>query len=136
MIFTSKYTNLTAPTAGRGKRGFFALGEAAQKKLYTAEHVPSSPGEPGLFFPLLPLPHAAAGIPPSLPGVAHSAEVGGGHHCTIDTSQISHRVAVWAALRCSFRSATGFRPHNRLKPFIKTNYGPKGQPSTREEGSC
>ena len=63
----------------------------------------------------------------------HSATVRGGHHCTIDTAQISHRVAVWAALRCSFRSATEFRSHNLLKPFIKTNYGPSGQQCIKEK---
>jgi hypothetical protein len=97
MIFTSKYTNLTAPTAGRGKRGFFALGEAAQKKLYTAEYVPSSAGEPGLIFSLLSLPHAAVGIPPSLPGMAHSGTVRGGI------------TALQATLKC----ATGGQPAQR-----------------------
>ena len=124
---------ISAPTAGSVKSGFLAPGEAAQKKLYTAEHVPSATREWGLIFTLLPLPHAAAEIPPNLPGMAHSATVGGGHHCTIDTAQISHRVAVWAALRCSFRSATEFRSHNLLKPFIKTNYGPSGQQCIKEK---
>jgi hypothetical protein len=78
MIRTSNYTNLTASITGRGKRGLFALGEVAQKKLYTAEYVPSSAGEPGLIFTLLPLPLAAAGFPLSLPGMAHSATVGSG----------------------------------------------------------
>ena len=78
MTFTSKYTNLTAPTAGRGKRGFFALGAAAQKKTIYGGAYPVQAGAGALFFPLLPLPHAPAGFPLSLPGMAHSAAVGGG----------------------------------------------------------
>ncbi|MEK6196507.1 MAG: hypothetical protein N2F24_20025 [Deltaproteobacteria bacterium] len=31
--------------------------------------------EGALFLPLLPLPHALVGIPPSFPGTAHSATV-------------------------------------------------------------
>ena len=78
MIGTSVSICLPAPIAGIGKNGFFAPGEVAQKKLYTVEYVPSSPGEPGLIFTLLPLALAAGGILPSLPGMAHSATVGSG----------------------------------------------------------
>ena len=132
MIFTSKYTNLTAPTAGRGKRGFFALGAAAQKKLYTAEYVPSSAGEPGLIFSLLSLAHAAVGILPNCPEMGHSASVRSGHHRTIDTAQISHRVAVWAISACSTRSPVRPQSRNLLKPYRKVNYGPKDKQCTRE----
>jgi hypothetical protein len=65
--------------------------------------------------------------------MAHSATVCAGHHCTIGSIQMPHRLAIWAALRCSFRSATGFRSHNLLKPFIKTNYGPSGQQCIKEK---
>ena len=96
MIRTSNYTNLTASITGRGKRGLFALGEVAQKKLYTAEHIPSSSGEWGLFFTLLSLAHAAAGIPPSLPGMPHSATIRVSRHCTTGTAQTDHRCGSWA----------------------------------------
>ena len=78
MIGTSVSICLPAPIAGIGKNGFFAEGEAAQEKLYAVEHVPSSPGGPGPVFSLLSLAHAADGIAPSLPGMAHSATVGSG----------------------------------------------------------
>jgi hypothetical protein len=95
MLITSNYTNLPASITGRGKRGLFALGEVAQKKLYTAEHIPSSPGEWGLIFALLPLPHAGAEIPPSLPGMAHSATVRASRHLTTGSAQRPHRATAW-----------------------------------------
>jgi hypothetical protein len=134
MIFTSKYTNLTAPTAGRGKRGFFALGEAAQKKLYTAEYVPSSAGEWGLIFALLPLPHAPVGIPPNFSRMAHSATGCSGHHRTTGSVQTPQTRAARAT------SASGsLRPHglqmgnNRMKPYRKVNHGPRGQRCIKEK---
>ena len=72
MIRTSNYTNLTASITGRGKRGLFALGEVAQKRLY-AEHVPSSTGELGSIFSLLSLALAAVGVPSNFPRMSHSA---------------------------------------------------------------
>jgi hypothetical protein len=96
MLITSKYISLTVPTAGRGKRGFFALGEAAQKKLYRAEYVPSRPGPGALFFPLLSLPHAPVGIPPNCREMPHSATVCSGHHRTTGNSQSSLRQATCA----------------------------------------
>ena len=128
MIGTSVSICLPAPIAGigkNGKSGFFAPGEAAQKKLYTAEHVPSSPGEPGLIFPLLPLPHAAAEIPSNLPGMAHSAAVGASHHCTTGIAQTAQRRATWAISACSTRSPNGTQTHNLLNPYRKVYYGQK-----------
>ena len=132
MIFTSKYISLTAPTTGRVKRGFFTLGEAAQKKLYAVEYVPSLPGEWGLFFTLLSLAHAAVGIAPICPEMGHSATVCSGHHCTIDTAQISHRVAVWAASASGSLRPVRPQSQNLLKPYGNVNYGLKGQQGTRE----
>jgi len=131
MIFTSKYISLTAPTAGRGESGLFASGKAAQKKLYTAEHIPSSPGEGALFFPLLPLPHAAAEIPSNLPGMAHSATVGGGHHCPIGNCKISSRSAPWASSTRSSLRPGGSQMGNLMKPYRKVNHGPIGQLCTK-----
>ena len=132
MIFTSKYTNLTAPTAGRGKRGFFALGEAAQKKLYTAEYVPSSAGEPGLIFSLLSLPHAAVGIPPSLPGMAHSGTVRAGHHHPTGNCKTAHRRPPWATSAGSSLRPVRPQSRNLLKPYRKVNHGLKDKQCTKE----
>jgi hypothetical protein len=132
MILTSNHTNLAASTIGRVKSVFFALGEAAQKKLYTAEYVPSSPGEWGLIFALLSLAHAAVGIRPNCHEMAHGATRRSRHHRTTGSVQMPHRAAVWAALRCCFRSATGFRSHNPLKPYREAYYGPEGQQCTKE----
>lgn len=109
MIIASKHINLTAPTAGRGKRGFFAPGEAGQKKLYRAEHVSSWPGEPGLIFTLLSLAHAAAEIPPIFPGTGHSATVRSGHHRTTGNCKTTHRRATWAPSErnCTARARLG-----------------------------
>ena len=132
MIFTSEYTNLTAPTAGSGKSGFFTLGVAAQKKLYTAEHVPSSPVEWGLIFTLLPLPHAAAGILPSLPETGHRAAGNSGHHRTTGTAQTAHRRPTWATSASGSIRAGGLQWHILMKPYTKAYYGPKGQQGTKE----
>ena len=132
MIRTSNYTNLTASITGRGKRGLFALGEVAQKKLYTAEYVPSSAGEPGLIFTLLPLPLAAAGFPLSLPGMAHSATVGGGHHRHTGNCKPSHRHVTWAISACSTRSPVRPQSQNLMKPLRKVNYGPQCRQGTKE----
>ena len=126
MIFTSKYTNLTAPTAGRGKRGFFALGEAAQKKLYTAEHIPSSPGEWGLIFALLPLPHAGVEIPPSLPGMAHGATARSGHHHPTGNCKISSRSATWATSACSSPRPPGSERETHRNPWGMQSMAPTG----------
>ena len=115
-----------------GESGFLAEGEAAPKKLYTAEHIPSSPGEGALFFPLLSLPHAAAGIPSICREMAHSATVHAGHHCTTGTAQTLHRRATWATSACSSLRPGGIKAHNLMKPFREAYYGPKSQPGTRE----
>ena len=65
--------------------------------------------------------------------VSRRATVRACHHCTIGSIQMPHRLAIWAALRCSFRSATEFRSHNLLKPYIKTNHGPSGQQCIKEK---
>ena len=131
MIFTLNI-NLTAPTAGRGKRGFFAPGEAAQKKLYTAEHVPSSPGELGLFFPLLPLAHALVGIPPNFPEMAHSAAFRSGHHRTTGNSQTTHRRAPWATSAGSLLGPDCIQTSNPLKSFPKNILWSQSQLCTKE----
>ena len=125
MIRTSNYTSLTASITGRGKRGLFALGEVAQKKLYTAEHIPSSPGEWGLIFALLPLPHAGVEIPPSLPGMAHSATVRASRHGTTGNCKTAHRRLPWtASVRCLLRR-DGIKMTNWLKSYREIFYGPK-----------
>jgi hypothetical protein len=126
MIRTSNYTNLTASITGRGKRGLFALGEVAQKKLYTAEHIPSSPGERGLIFPLLPLPHAAVGIPPNFSRMAHSAAFRIGHHHTTGNQQASDRRPTWAASACGSLRRDGIKMANWLKSFQEIYIGPSG----------
>jgi hypothetical protein len=125
MIFTSKYTNLTAPTFGRVKSGFLAPGEAAQKKLYTAEHVPSATREWGLIFTLLPLPHAGAEIPTNCREMPHSAAVGGGITVPQGPPPMAHRALTWANSTCSTRSPNGTQTHNLLNPYRKVYYGPK-----------
>ena len=134
MIRTSKYTNLTASITGRGKRGLFALGEVAQKKLYTPEHIPSATREPGPFFTLLPLPHAAVGIPPSLPGIAHSATVCASHHYPTGDFQTSLRRATSATSARSLPRPIRSQSQNLLKPYRKVKYGLKDKQSTRESG--
>jgi len=54
MKFTSDSILLAVRTTGSGKSGFFARGEVAQEKIYTVEHVPSSPGGAGADFPTFP----------------------------------------------------------------------------------
>ena len=132
MMGTSVSICLPAPIAGSGKSGFSALGVAAQEKLYTAEYVPSSPGEWGLIFTLLPLPHAAAGILPSLPETGHRAAVGSGHHCPIGNCKISSRPAPWASSTRSSLRPGGSQIGNLMKPLRKVNYGPQCRQGTRE----
>ena len=132
MLITSQHINFFAPTSESEESGFFAEGGDAQKKLYTAEHIPSSPGEGALFFPLLPLPHAPAGIPPSLPGMAHSATVGGGHHCPIGNCKISSRSAPWASSTRSSLRPGGSQIGNLMKPLRKVNYGHQCRQGTKE----
>ena len=132
MIFTSKYISLTAPTTGRVKRGFFTLGEAAQKKLYAVEYVPSLPREWGLFFTLLSLAHAAAGIPPSLPGMPHSATIRVSRHCTTGDFQTPQRSPAWATSASGSLRSVGFKADNQLKPYRKAFYGPQCRQCTRE----
>jgi hypothetical protein len=124
--------NLTSSITKSGKSGFFAEGEAAQKKLYTAEHIPSSAGEPGLIFSLLPLPHAAVGIPPSLPGIAHSATVCASRHHPTGDCKMSRRLTTWATSACSSLSPGGTQTHNLMNPYRKVNYGLKDKQLARE----
>ena len=135
MIFTSKYISLTAPTTGRVKRGFFTLGEAAQKKLYAVEYVPSLPREWGLFFTLLSLAHAAAGIPPSLPGMPHSATIRVSRHCTTGDFQTPQRSPAWATSVGGSIRAGGTQSRNLMKPYGKANYGRNEQLSSKERVS-
>ena len=123
---------ISAPTTGSVKSGFLAPGEAAQKKLYMAEHVPSATREWGLIFTLLPLPHAAAGILPSLPETGHRAAGNSGHHRTTGTAQTAHRRPTWATSASGSIRAGGLQWHILMKPYTKAYYGPKGQPGTRE----
>ena len=123
---------ISAPTAGSVKSGFLAPGEAAQKKLYTAEHVPSATREWGLIFTLLPLPHAAAGILPSLPETGHRAAGNSGHHRTTGTAQTAHRRPTWATSASGSIRAGGLQWHILMKPYTKAYYGPKGQQGTKE----
>ena len=125
MIRTSNYTNLTASITGRGKRGLFALGEAAQKKLYTAEHVPSSAGEWGLIFTLLPLALAAGGILPSLPGMAHSATVRAGHHHPTGNCKPSHRQGVWTTSTSGSVRPPGSERETHRNPWGMQNMAPR-----------
>jgi hypothetical protein len=135
MIFTSRHINISAPTAGRVKSGFFAGGEAAQEKLYTAEYVPSSAGEPGLFFTLLSLHHAGVEIPPSLPGMAHGATVRASRHCTTGNCKTAHRRLPWATSARMSLLPTGSKTTNWLKPYGKANYGRNEQLSSKERVS-
>jgi hypothetical protein len=123
---------ISAPTAGSVKSGFFAPEKAAQERLYAAEHVPSATREWGLIFTLLPLPHAAAGILPSLPETGHRAAGNSGHHRTTGTSQTAHRRPTWATSASGSIRAGGLQWHILMKPYTKAYYGPKGQPGTRE----
>jgi len=132
MIGTSKNINFNASAFKSDESGFFARGEAAQEKLYTVEYVPSSPGEWGLFFALLSLPHAAAGILPNCPEMAHSATVRVSHHRTTGNCKTAHRSAVWAPLASGSLRAAGPQTRNLLKPIRKVNYGPKSQQCTKE----
>jgi hypothetical protein len=117
--------NLTVPTTKSGKSGFFAEGEAAQKKLYTAEHIPSSAGEWGLIFTLLPLALAAGGILPSLPGMAHSATVGGGHHHPTGNCKPSHRQGVWTTSTSGSVRPPGSERETHRKVWGTQNMAPQ-----------
>ncbi|MEK6194525.1 MAG: hypothetical protein N2F24_09920 [Deltaproteobacteria bacterium] len=132
MMGTSVSICLPAPIAGSGKSGFSALGVAAQEKLYAVEHVPSSPGGPGPVFSLLSLAHAAVGILPSLPEMAHSATVRSG----IIDLQATPKCALDGQLGRPRNAASdrpsGTQTHNLMNPYGKIYYAPKGQPGTRE----
>jgi hypothetical protein len=134
MIFTSRHINISAPTAGRVKSGFFAGGEAAQEKLYTAEYVPSSAGEPGLFFTLLPLPHAGVEIPPSLPGMAHSATVCASRHHPTGDCKMSRRLTTWATSTSGSVRPDGFKMAGWLKINKKSFYAQAASNLPRREG--
>jgi len=133
MIFTSKYTNLNALTTGSGKSGFFALGMAAQKKLYTVEYDPSSPGWGAPIFPLLPLPYAPAGIPPSFPEMAHSGTVSYGYLRTTGNCNMTHSRATSVTAVCSSFRRT--QVHNLMNTYPKGSLWPKSQLCTREKKS-
>lgn len=64
--------------------------------------------------------------------VCKMATVRACHHRTIGGSQAAHRCENRAALRCSFRSATGLKVCNQMKPYGKIYYGPQCQHCTRE----
>jgi hypothetical protein len=132
MLSISKHIIFATPTAGSVESGFSAPGEVAQKKLYAAEHVPSWPGELGLIFTLLSLALAPVGIPLSFPGPSHYGPVRRGHHHPPGTPKRAHRRTAQAALRCSFRTATGHEVHNPLKSFPKNILWPQGQQYTKE----
>ena len=125
MIFTSKHITRFAPAFKSDESGFFARGEAAQKKLYTAEYVPSSPGEWGLIFSLLPLAHAAVGIPPSLPGMAHSATVRAGHHHPTGNCKPSHRQGVWTTSTSGSVRPPGSERETHRNPWGMQNMAPR-----------
>ena len=131
MIFTLNI-NLTAQTAGRGKRGFFAPGEAAQKKLYTAEHVPSSAGAGALIFTLLPLAYAAAEIPLNFSRMADSAAFRSGHHRSAGSVQTTHRRAPWATSAGSLLGPDCIQTSNPLKSFPKNILWSQSQLCTKE----
>lgn len=135
MIFTSDSILLFGLTNKSGKSGFPTRGVAAQKKLYAVEHVPSTPGEWGLFFPLFPLPLAPVGIPPSFPEMAHSGTVHSGHHRTTGTPKRPQKWTAWATAARISLSAHGFQITNWLKTFPKIFYDPKGQLCTKENES-
>jgi hypothetical protein len=132
MIGTSVSICLPAPIAGIGKNGFFAPGAAAKKKLYTAEYAPSSAGERGLIFALLPLPHAGAEISPSFHGTAHGATIRVSRHCTTGDFQTPQRSPAWATSASGSIRAVRPQSRNLMKPYKKVNYGLKDKQSTRE----
>jgi hypothetical protein len=68
MIFTSQYISLAAPTSGGVKKGFFAEGEAVQKKTMCGGPYPSHAGGGGAVFPKFATPHAPVGIPAEFAG--------------------------------------------------------------------
>ena len=109
------------------------MGGDCPEKVYMVEHIPSSPGEPGLIFTLLPLAHAATGIPPNLPGMAHSATRRSGQHRTTGNPQMAHRWAVWAPLRQGSLRRT--QVHNLIKTYPKGSLWPKSQQCTKENES-
>lgn len=119
----------------RVKSGFFALGEAAQKKLGMDGHVPSSPGEGALIFALLSLPHAGAEIPTNCREMAHSATVRVSHHCTAGNCKTAHRRLPWATSARMSLLPTGSKTTNWLKPYGKANYGRNEQLSSKERVS-
>jgi hypothetical protein len=126
MRYTSIHITSAVSPDGSVKSGFFALGEVAQKKLYTAEHIPSSPGEWGLIFALLPLPHAGVEIPPSLPGMAHGATIHASHHCSTGNCKMSRRLTTWAPLHLQLPGpGLGLRKGNLSKSMEIQFYGPK-----------
>jgi hypothetical protein len=126
MRYTSIHITSAVSPDGSVKSGFFALGEVAQKKLYTAEYVPSSAGELGLFFPLLSLPHAPVGIPPNFSRMAHSAAFRIGHQHTTGNQQASDRRPTWAASACGSLRRDGIKMANWLKSFQEIYIGPSG----------
>ena len=125
MIFTSKYISLAVPTSGVVKKGFFAEGEAVQKKLCAVDHIPLMPGEGALFLPNLSPPMHRLEFPPSLPGMAHGATIHASHHCSTGNCKMSRRAAAWATSASGSLRPGGSQTGNLMKPLRKVNYAQK-----------
>ena len=135
MIFTSKYISLAAPTSGGVKKGFFAEGEAVQKKLCAVDHIPLMPGEGVLFLPNLPPPMYRLEFPPSLPGMAHRATIRVSRHRSTGNCKSSHRQGVWATSAGSSLRPVRPQSRNLMKPLRKVNYAKTASKAPRENMS-
>ena len=126
MIFTSQYISLAAPTSGGVKKGFFAEGEAVQKKTMCGGPYPSHAGGGGAVFPKFATPMHRLEFSPSLPGMAHSATVRACHHCSTGNCKMSRRLTTWAPLHLQLPGpGLGLRKGNLSKSMEIQFYGPK-----------
>jgi hypothetical protein len=133
MIFTSQYISLAAPTSGGVKKGFFAEGEAVQKKTMCGGPYPSHAGGGGAVFPKFATPIHRLEFSPSLPGMAHSATVCASHHCPTGDFQMPHRAAFSATSTCSSTRPDGFKMANWLKINKKSFYAQAASNLPREK---
>ena len=125
MIFTSQYISLASPTSGGVKKGFFAEGEAVQKKTMCGGPYPSHAGGRGAVFPKFATPMHRLEFSPSLPGMAHSATVRASRHHTTGNPQTAHRCGTWAFSASGSIRAGGTQSQNLMKPLRKVNYAQK-----------
>jgi hypothetical protein len=132
MIFTSQYISLAAPTSGGVKKGFFAEGEAVQKKTMCGGPYPSHAGGGGAVFPKFATPMHRLEFLPSLPGMAHSATVRACHHRTTGNCKTAHRRPPWTTSACGSLRPDGFKMANWLKINKKSFYAQAASNLPRE----